>query len=196
MPKGGHRIGAGRPGRSVKVEDCRRLDIRDFLRAGMLPGPWLGSWQWRDPRSKRLIAEIRVRATANSVQLSYRCGRADIHELVALTKTTCTFGGHRYWFKCQGCNRRVAILLLRGQHFRCRRCHDLRYLSQTEDSIGRALLAQAKLERRLGLNLRRPKGMHHSTRDRILARIFALEERGDTLLAESLKALLEHALAL
>lgn len=49
--------------------------------------------------------------------------------------------------------------------------------------MGRAWRIQNRLEDRLGPNWTRLKGMHHSTREKLLARIWACEEAREDALA-------------
>lgn len=53
--------------------------------------------------------------------------------------------------------------------FACRRCNCIVYLSQSDDWSGRAWRKQSKLERRLGDDWERPKGMHATTYERLLS---------------------------
>lgn len=182
MPKGGSRIGAGRPGRHLKVDDCLRLDVRDLQRDGLLTRHWVGAWQWRNSKTMEPTSSIGLTTCASQVHLSYRVDGEQVSELVQLDRTSCHLGGTRAWFRCPGCDRRVAVLLLRNQRFRCRRCQDLPYRSQSEDAIGRAWRGQVKLERRLGPNWSQPKGMHRTTRSRLMKRIFELENRREDLI--------------
>lgn len=186
MPSGGHRMNAGRPGRLVKVEDCRRLDVRELSRAGLLNVSWRGRWQWRDPETRALTAEISIRTTSTRVMLRFRHKEVQIYEAVELTRTPCKFGGHRTWFTCPGCKSRRAVLHLKHSHFRCRRCHDLRYQSQSADAIGRTWTAQSKLERMLGTGWRRPKGMHVKTREKIVSAIIDFETLRESLMRDFL----------
>lgn len=175
MAKGGFRFGAGRPGREIKVEDCRRLDIRGLQRAGVLTTPWSGRWQWRNPDSLEVTSWINLSTTRSSIALTYQVNGVPVKESIHIEKSNCAFGGSRPWLMCPGCNCRAALLLLCGLLFRCRRCHNLKYKSQSEDQIGRAWRAQRKLEECLSPHLGRPKGMHKTTRARLLTRIFSLE---------------------
>jgi len=191
MPRGGHRIGAGRPGKHARVEDCRTIDIRQWARAGMLVEPWEGAWQWQDPVTLEAAAVIRVSTEPDAVFLSYFANKVPVSEWVFLDLTHCNFGGSRPWFLCPGCDRRVAALHIKDLHFRCRSCHGLTYRTQCEDAIGRAWIAQSKLERQLLKNYRRPKGMHKSTRSRLLREITKLEMRREDLVEAGFERLLK-----
>lgn len=56
--------------------------------------------------------------------------------------------------------------------------------------MGRAWRKQAKIERRLGEDWRRPKGVHHRTHERLLEQIAECEEKRDLALAGRLGTLL------
>lgn len=68
---------------------------------------------------------------------------------------------------CPFCGRRVANLFLRVPGFGCRCCSQVAYSSQSEDYIDRMRRHQYRLERRLGPNFTRPKGMHKATYERL-----------------------------
>ncbi len=187
MPRGGMRIGAGRPGRDVKVEDCRRLDVRRLQKDGLLAKAWSGEWRWRDALTDDINSSMHIHTCSTHARLAYACNGVTIHESIRLHWVHGAFGGGRAYFRCPGCSRCAAILLLRHSRFRCRRCHDLRYQSQSEDGFGRSWLAQHKLERKLDANWRRPKGMHATTWDRLFARIVELEMERDDMLCTALK---------
>ena len=100
----------------------------------------------------------------------------DVRETVPLEWTPCNFGGERPWFVCPGvvngvrCGRRAAILYGPGKYFLCRHCYDLRYESQRENKVYRALHRAQNIRERLGGSRsmaepfpERPKGMHHDT---------------------------------
>ena len=186
MPRGGLRLNAGRPGRELTVEDVRRIDIRELSRAGLMSRPWVGRWEWRDSETRTLTAWIWIQSEFDALTLGYRTCNRDVQERIAIERTSCHLGGRRPWFRCPSCTSRVAVLLLLGHSFRCRRCHGLAYRSQRAGPIERSWLAQSKLEGRLGPNWRRPKGMHHRTRERLLERIVQLEVTREELLAEAI----------
>lgn len=88
---------------------------------------------------------------------------------VQLSFTQCKLGGVRAWWICPCCSKRVAVLYGWGR-FRCRKCADLHYLSQSETDDDRTLRRAGKLRKRLGwepgvINPRggKPRGMHWQT---------------------------------
>lgn len=105
----------------------------------------------------------------------YRYGEGvlyiDSHDQsVRIEATSCHFGGHRYWFLCPECSKRIAVIYeLNGQYL-CRHCHSLPYLSQQVAEDERLRFKARKIRDRLGAthNLfvpitTRPKGMHWNT---------------------------------
>lgn len=63
---------------------------------------------------------------------------------ILMDKTTCNYGGQRFWFICPlskngvYCGRRVAKLYKgNGDYFGCRHCYNLSYESRNETRIGR-----------------------------------------------------------
>jgi hypothetical protein len=175
-------IGSGRPaGYSGKAttEDSLPLDIRRLERAGVLKPGRVCTWQWTV--NERVRAAIGVRAEAGNITLSYNYtthGRSAeaISQTIWMESTACALGGHRRWFACPACGRRVAVLYGAGRLFACRRCKGLAYASQGESGDDRAARRADRIRKRLGwmpgiLNGpgTRPKGMHRRTYERLLA---------------------------
>lgn len=174
MGKGGTRSGAGRPGWRVKAEHCKSIDVRRFAAHGVLkPGSW--GWEWRDPETKAQRASIGVLTASTGLRLQYALNGEPMSQHVPLTRTACGFGGHRPWFLCPRCGRRVAVLYLRASGFACRHCQMVSYASQCADAIGRTWIKQQKLERRLGKLWARPPYMHTATHRRIVRAILECE---------------------
>ena len=178
MGRGGLRIGAGRPGWHIKAEHCLRLDVRDLARRELLLGGAF-SWRWKNTETGEERGAISIAVSSDSVGLHFVCDGSPVQQTVPIERTPCHYGGTRPWFRCPCCHRRVAVLYLRGGRFMCRYCGRVVYASQSDDLIGRTWRRQWKLERRLGENWRRPKGMHRRTRERILERIFECESVRD-----------------
>lgn len=183
MGRGGMRLGAGRPGWRPKAEGCLRLDVREFARRKLLGGSSF-SWHWHNTATKEPTGSVSVRTYGGRVRLDYSVNGASRAETIGLTSTPCGYGGSRPWFSCPRCLGRVAVLFMRGGRFVCRHCAGVAYGSQSEDVIGRTWRRQRKLERLLGENWTRPKGMRKATRSRLLDRIFQCElERDDAIAA-------------
>jgi hypothetical protein len=166
--------------KKTTTDECHSVDVRYLHREGLLkPGHWF-SLRWS--RAGRETGFIRCAVLGNEkperVILTYRHRSGpsgeweEVREPVALSWTACTFGGERPWFVCPGagCSRRVAVLYGPGKYFLCRHCYDLRYESQREDKMHRALRRAQKIWEGLGGSANmmepfpeRPKGMHHDT---------------------------------
>ena len=65
----------------------------------------------------------------------------------------------------------------------CRHCGRLAYASQSDDVFGGSWRRQRQLERRLGDDLARPKGMHHRTHSKLVRAILACYDERDQALA-------------
>lgn len=183
MGTGGMRNGAGRPGWHVKAEHCRKIDARRWAREGILQAGRSGDWSWTDPDTGERLASIGYSAGPEAVRLIYSMNSTPMQQHVPILKTGCNYGGWRYWFGCPSCGKRVAVLYLRNRGFACRKCNRIAYASQSEDALGRTWRKQSKIEWRLGEHWQRPKGMHQSTHERLLAVIFGCEERREAGLA-------------
>lgn len=156
-----------------------RIDIRCLKKIGVLSNSW-GSgilvWKSRGKRS----GSIRYRREDSRLMLMYRTQRRgsdwrDITQQIWLDQTPCNYGGHRYWFLCPDCGKRVGVLYGAGIRFLCRHCHSLAYASQNETASDRLLRKTRKLRKRLGVSanmtesvLFKPKGMHQKTFDELL----------------------------
>lgn len=173
MGQGGWRWGAGRPGWKVKHEDCLRLDVRWMAKTGRLTPGRSGSLTWNRGREQAGSAGFCVEAEALRLLCEINGKPAD--QRIRIEQTPCNYGGSRPWFGCPVCGKRVAVLYLRHAVFKCRSCASVAYRSQSEDAIGRAWLKQQKAEEELGAGWRRPKGMHHRTRERLLKIIWDCE---------------------
>ena len=181
MGRGGWRYGAGRPGWHVKAEHCLSLDVRRLHRERLLRSGASFAWRWHADGES--LGSISLRVESAALVLSYALNGEPMSQPVAILRTRCYYGGSRPWFACPRCTRRCAVLYLRAG-FECRKCSGVVYASQSDDAIGRAWRKQWRVERRLGDDWRRPKGMHRATYERLLAAIMECEERRDASLAD------------
>ena len=165
------------------MEACRSLDVNRLHRDGCLRPGWSGSVSWH--QDEKRVAWIRMRAEQHCLVLNYRFRRNDedwqeVAELISIVRVSCRYGGSRPYFICPGvvkgvpCRRRVAKLYGPGRYFLCRHCYRLSYASQSEDAMDRARRRVGKIRIRLGgrsdmpeFTPPRPKGMWHSTYERL-----------------------------
>ena len=145
-------LGSGRGYRwngRAKTCDMLALDIRRMKGLDCLRVGYVGQWNWYS-RGER-IARIGFSVGKSSMQLDYSHNDVPMKYAVNLDGTPCNYGGHRTWFLCPArcCGRRVAVLY-GGKVFACRKCHDLRYQSQSEADWDRALRKADKIRDVLG----------------------------------------------
>ena len=186
MGRGGHRYGAGRPGWHLKAEHCLRLDVASMARRKLLGGGTF-TWRWSNTYSGEEVGSINLRVAGDLIRLSYAIDGVATTQNVYVSHTPCNYGGTRPWLNCPQCHQRIGVLFLRGGAFGCRKCANVRYTSQSEDWLGRVWRLQAKLEAKLGADWARPKGMHSTTRARLLERIWNCEEARDAALCDFLE---------
>ena len=143
-----------------------RLDVGALNRSGLLSGS--GTLIWPDGH------HVTINGDGDSVELSYAINGEAITERVSLSKTAVHLGGHRSWFRCPGCDRRIAALYF-AKRFRCRHCLDLRYASQRETPRFRVISRIQRVRKKLGgsANLfdeqpSRPRYMHARTYERLV----------------------------
>ena len=147
-------------------EDHHRLDVGELTRSGLLRAS--GTLSWADGH------HIAVNGYGGCVRLSYVIDGQDIQERISIDRTPVNLGGHRSWFLCPGCDKRIGSLYL-AKHFRCRHCHDLRYASQRKTSRFRAISRIQRIRFKMGKSAdltkrrpRRPRYMHRRTYKRLL----------------------------
>lgn len=146
----------------VLIEECRYLDVRRLNRDGVL---------------------------ADGVPQHCRAASLTINgtQTVKLAWTNCHYGNKRPWFHCPCCNRRCAKLLdYRNHGFRCRQCYGAGYAIENETPEWRLRRRVRKIEDRLGKDFDRPKGMHHTTYQRLCDEAADLELWADALLVDRL----------
>lgn len=166
-----------------KCEDYRSIDLAWLRREGSWKLGSTGRLTWS--RGGVVTASIGYRVEMQGLRLIYKTRRPgaewrEIDDLILITTTETNFNGKRQWFLCPTCNRPCRVLF-GGSHFRCRRCHGLKYESQYEDKMIRASSQRHKIRQRLGHvgSLEdpfppKPKGMHWRTYDRLRAKDEAL----------------------
>ena len=171
--------GSGRPSVKPKSEYAIKIDVRQMQRNGSLR---LGSTSTnRYSSGGVLLAEISTTSWSNMIIV-----HTNPEQRITLTSTRCNYGGHRSWFLCPVCNKRVAILYQVSASLSCSRCSDITYYSRNESPLDRLLRKKNKLRKLItfdddwGLDFfHRSKGMHQKTYDRLVQVFFELEMQID-----------------
>jgi hypothetical protein len=128
----GGRGSGRRPGDGGKAETkgALALEIKELTRLKLLVPEKRQFWHW--PVRDRAVRNLSVKVEPGGMMVF--CHLKDsaqvIQQWVGTQTTPCTLGGHRYWFTCPRCDRRVAILYWVNEDFACRHCHDLAYACQ------------------------------------------------------------------
>ncbi len=182
--RGGCRNGAGRPRQHEKVEDYNYLSISYLCRQGLLMPSTKGTLTWTRNGEKAGKVKIEVDDSASSLILMYSVrlrgaeNWKEVNQPIELSATACHYGGQRKWFKCPQCGRNTANIYITTKPA-CRKCLKLVYQSQSETLVWRIWNMKRKIEGKLGTALQKPKGMHRSTRSKLLDRYLKLDKRLD-----------------
>lgn len=119
----------------------------------------------------------------DSLPVSYKYRDKNHSYSIKLDKTACHYGNYRYWFLCPSCSKRTGVLYCKGTYV-CRHCIGANYSSQLQTKTDRIYSKLNALRERLGWQVgivhgigERPKGMHHSTYERLLTEYEQLTEK-------------------
>jgi len=155
--------------------DIRWLKKQGYLRAGNYS---LLSWSWCNKQT----GFINYRIEADRMVLNYRYRPhggewEQVEQTISFDRTLCNYGGHRTWFLCSRCWKRVTVLYGAGKYFFCRHCYDLTYSSQQESKLDRLMRKARKIRERMGGGPSlidpfpdKPKNMHWKTYCRLRER--------------------------
>jgi len=195
---GGHR--SGRYGWRGVIESRKRLDVREWSRAGWLTPGRSGTHGWMNDEGER-TGSVCYTVLADELQLHYLVSEEDgaeqqVEQMIYLRRVPCRFGGERIYWQCPCCYRRCEIVAMasHGCSWGCRRCLNLRYRSQGLGPADRAEQQSDKICARLGGehedgSIYRPKGMRHRTFERLFARADALSQEADAMFLGRLRKL-------
>ncbi|MFC6205228.1 hypothetical protein ACFPZK_10975 [Psychrobacter urativorans] len=93
---------------------------------------------------------------------------------IQVSKTPCNYGHYRHWWLCPKCSSRTSVLYCAGTYV-CRHCIGANYQTQLQQPIDRIYSKLNAIRARMGWQVgvihgigERPKGMHHSTYNRLL----------------------------
>jgi hypothetical protein len=112
------------------------------------------SYQGKEPVGSFSVELISLMGGLDSLRwerlfVRYAWEKESFGQPIDVEQTNANFGGFRDWFICPGCRRRCGTLYIRSL-IRCRICHGLAYLTQTERDVERRLRRIGKRRERLG----------------------------------------------
>lgn len=137
----------------LTTESLHRIDIRWLKKKGCL---WSGkfgflSWSCCNQESGYII--FRMKADRMVLNYRYRPHSGEwekVEQTISFDRTPCNYGGHRTWFLCPRCLKRVAVLYGAGKYFFCRHCYSLTYSSQQLSRADRLMRSAEKIRERMG----------------------------------------------
>ena len=168
------------------TDRCLSMDINEISKYSKLRHGYEGTITWTSSMGKETKVDIRIEQ--QSIELDYvvnsRNDQGNINYAIQLTFTSCNYGSRRPWFSCPVCGKRVAKLYLNGKYFLCRHCHNLAYVSQSEELLHRLMRKAKKIREKLDCTrdlsepiLFKPRGMHQRTFDRLIEQSMLIERR-------------------
>ncbi len=173
----GRHYGLGRD----MVEETPRLTIDDLKTWGYLDGRFTGykrgilTLKRGEEKTGSLGIEVHIKDPGSYIKFDYLLGydKKPVSYEHEIELFPCNFGGHRFYFRCRHCRRRVTALYLSGGYYACRHCQRLAYeVSQKHrtlsEKIGRAWSLRDRAEKL--------KKYHHPRKaNRLLRRADELE---------------------
>lgn len=188
------------------VEGSLALDVNQLVKAGLMKhGNHLGALKWTRGIGGNNMASLSYEMVDYgtdelALEVAYALTRHREQETVQDTiwfmSTYPNLGGVRWWLACPRCGRRSGKLYLRpgGTRFLCRRCHGLKYSSQRESPMHRAISQTQKIRVRLKGSVStldpfpyRPKGMHWATYLRWREKAYSHLNKANMLMAKMLR---------
>lgn len=181
----------------TKLDDGLRLNMNKLIRdklvkAGLRKN---GTLTWTNTRTGKKIADIGYEIdTFEPADMWLRVYyTSTIHDekhsmdyKIRLTTTTPHYGGKRFWFICPLTHKRTSVLYSPpgGKYFASRHAYNLKYKSQSEGPLDRAISRKWRIVHKTGgtYSPKRPKGMHQKTYDRLLHKFWQAEQEADEML--------------
>ena len=115
------------------VEETPGFTIDDLKAWGFLVGYArgiiTGERNGREAWSVGVSVDIKPTEEGGSyIQFNYNLNDKPVEYRHGIELFSCNYGGHRLYFRCKDCGKRVMTLYLRGGYYSCRHCHRLVYL--------------------------------------------------------------------
>ena len=127
------------------VDSYKSISMKFLKQHGQLVGYCPGGISWSRGGEKTGSVSYYVdimKPGAEHIRFKYTTTIRDTGEKidrdykVRLTPTKCNYGGQRWWFICNYCQRRVGVLYIGDSDFACRHCYNLTYESRNENRKG------------------------------------------------------------
>lgn len=168
--------------RKRTVEETVHIEINKFK--NHLDGGSL-TYSWGTDKKQQSISILTL---SDHLVLVYYANKEKISSTIYIDSTSVGYG-KRLWFNCPDCDNRTARLYLVGKYFKCRKCHNLTYLSCQEsgDPLDYLALKIKRLQKRLALKSPgiydvpyfKPKHMHYKTFMKLRNQLIELQEERD-----------------
>lgn len=181
-------VGSGRyyRGKRANTDNASRLDINRMVSQGAIQQGVRkqGVWQWLlDGEVHSSVSYISDLLDIDNafLELDYTTRewgqKEHINYRIKIDYTQPHFGGYRFWFICPFRHIRASVLYhpYGGKYFASRQASNLKYASQSEGYIDRAISRMWKAKRKLEDEYYRPKGMHNTTYERLLNDVYEAE---------------------
>ncbi len=176
------------PGRDM-VEETPRITIDDLRAWRFIPGPGEErsgtiTLSRNGERTGSLQATVRMDGTMSFIRFDYFLGeeKKPVRYEHGLEPFPCHLGGHRLYFRCGRCFRRVVALYLSGGYYACRHCHRLAYMVSQEHGSIFEMIDRANYLRTRAKWLRECR--HPRRANRLLARAEELKAESNWLAAQ------------
>ena len=140
------------------VEETSRLTIDDLRTGDCLHEGFSRRFltlKRGDQETGSLSLEVHIKdpwSSRSYIKFNYKLDGKPVAYEHEIELSPCYFGGHRFYFRCRHCRRRVTALYLSGGYYACRHCHRLAYeVSQKHrtpyEILNRALNLEDRAER-------------------------------------------------
>ncbi len=163
----------------LKAEELKQFRIDTLTGLGWKFGESIKCWmeyRWAcgyDDLSD-IVARLNYKITKEAAHLEYQSDKGGFKQTIQMDSTACNYGGNRGYFICPDCKRRCEVLYCNDTRYTCRLCRKASYASQSEGPRARLRRKLERVRAALGWDqdplaviLRRPKGMHQQTYNRL-----------------------------
>lgn len=186
--------GSGRKSTRFKADECIILDVNFLNKKGCLASGFSGSWVWHKAGNNKNLIELSFDDQSLLLRSTQRVGISNQHKSVtqeiSILFKKCNLGGVRPYFRCgnvtegRACQRFAVKLFRTADRFRCRKCAQVSYRSQSRTKFkrisDRSDLLRSKMRGKAGVlnpTPEKPKGMWWRTYHREIKRIQEADAR-------------------